>query len=69
MSNARARINPIQAIGQDEMLIRVNNTKLRKTTKGELEEFQAFWLPLNQLKTACMKYIQAKALDYDVKLI
>ncbi|MFW9889333.1 MAG: hypothetical protein ACFFER_14190 [Candidatus Thorarchaeota archaeon] len=42
---------------------------LRKKRKGELEVFKAFGLPLNQLKTTCMKYIQAKALDYDVKLI
>ncbi|MHA2071646.1 MAG: hypothetical protein ACXABV_15135 [Candidatus Thorarchaeota archaeon] len=59
----------IPAISQDEMLIRENNAMLKKKRKGELEAFKAFGLPLNQLKTAYMKYIQAKARDYDVKLI
>lgn len=59
----------IPAIAQDEMLIRENNTMLRKKRKGELEAFKAFGLPLNQLKTAYMRYIQTKARDYDVKLI
>ncbi|MHA2118756.1 MAG: hypothetical protein ACW98J_07540, partial [Candidatus Thorarchaeota archaeon] len=59
----------IPAICQDEMLKRENNAMLKKKRKGELEAFKAFGLPLNQLKTAYMKYIQAKARDYDVKLI
>ncbi|MHA2003280.1 MAG: hypothetical protein ACW960_04150 [Candidatus Thorarchaeota archaeon] len=42
---------------------------LKNKRKGELEAFKAFGLPPNQLKTAYMKYIQAKARDYDVKLI
>jgi DNA topoisomerase VI subunit A len=59
----------IPAICQDKMLIRENNTMLRKKRKGELEAFKAFGLPLNQLKTTYMKYIQAKARNNDVKLI
>jgi hypothetical protein len=51
------------------MFIRENNTILKKKRKGELGAFAAFGLPLNQLKTAYMKYIQAKARRYDVKLI
>jgi hypothetical protein len=69
MPNARARINPIQAISQHEMLIRENNTILLKKRKVELEAFKAFGLPLNQLKTTYMEYIQAKSRNYDVKLI
>ena len=42
---------------------------LKKKREGELEAFKSFGLPLNQLKTAYMKYIQSKARDYDVKLI
>jgi DNA topoisomerase VI subunit A len=59
----------IPAISQDKMLIRENSTMLRKKRKGELEAFKAFGLPLNQLKTTYMKYIQAKARNYDMKLI
>ncbi|MHA2066828.1 MAG: hypothetical protein ACXABY_20855, partial [Candidatus Thorarchaeota archaeon] len=59
----------IPAISQDPVLRRENETMLKKKRKGELEAFKAFGLPLNQLKTMYMDYIQVKARRFDVKLI